>query len=347
MAKKKKASPLVYLISFSLFIGAIIVVFIGYWVFVKSNVAAQKRTHIYIPTDSTYTYLLNQLQQKKVLKDVWSFEVVAQIKELPYKIKSGHYVISPGMNNRQIVNLFRAGLQEPVKLIIYNIRTKEEFSGLVGKTLEVDSFLVLQTLNNDSFCKQWGLDTANILSHFIVDNYELWWNTPLDKFWKKMDAAYHQFWNSTRLQKAASLSLNEVQVTILASIVEKEAIFDKEMPTIAGVYLNRLKVGMPLQADPTLIFALRDFNARRVLNYHKEFDSPYNTYKYTGLPPGPICMPRQKSIDAVLNAEHHSYFYFCANPDMSGYSVFSKTYEEQMKVANHYRKKLNAMNINK
>lgn len=347
MAKKKKVSLLVYILFFSFLIAAIIIGYIGFWVFVKSNVASEKRTHIYIPTDSTYTFLLNQLQQKKVLQDVWSFEVVAQMKELPYKIKSGHYVIAPGMNNRQIVNLFRAGLQEPVKLIIYNIRTKEEFSGLVGRTLEADSTLVLQTLNTDTFCKQWGLDTANILSHFIVDNYELWWNTPLDKFWKKMDAAYHNFWSAERLQKAATLNMTVAQITTLASIVEKEAIFDKEMPTIAGVYLNRLKVGMPLQADPTLVFALRDFNARRVLNYHKEFDSPYNTYKNPGLPPGPICMPRQKSIDAVLNAEQHGYFYFCANPDLSGYSIFSKTYDEQMKVAARYRKKLDAMNINK
>ena len=132
---------------------------------------------------------------------------------------------------------------------------------------------------------------------------------------------------------------------ILASIVEKECMKDKELQTVAGVYLNRLKIDMPLQADPTLVFALRDFDAKRVTNYHKDYESPYNTYKHTGLPPGPICLPFKKSIDAVLNAEEHDYLYFCANPDMSGYSVFSRTLDEQNKVANLYRKKMNEMNI--
>lgn len=347
MAKKNKVSFILSFVALLFLVIAAAGTYLGFLIFFKPNVAAKQRTHIYIPSDSTYTYLLNQLQKKEVLQDVWSFEIVAQMKELPYKIKSGHYVISPQMNNRQIVNLFRAGLQEPVKLIIYNIRTKEEFSALVARSIELDSLSIIRQLNSDTFCNQFGLDTSNILSHFIVDNYELWWNTSLEGFWKKMDDTHNHFWNEERLQKAANLKMNEMEVTTLASIVEKEAIFDKEMPTIAGVYLNRLKIRMPLQADPTLVFALRDFSARRVLNYHKDFESPYNTYKNAGLPPGPICMPRKKSIDAVLNAEQHQYLYFCANPDMSGYSIFSKTYEEQMKVAALYRKKLNNMNIKK
>jgi len=317
----------------------------GYYVFAKPNVQGSKRIHIYIPTDSTYSNLLVQLQDKNAIQDIRSFEVVAQMKDLPYKIKSGHYVLSPGMNNRQIVNLFRAGLQEPVKLVIYNIRTKEEFAGLVGKTLELDSVFLLLQLNNDSFCKTLGLDTTTILTHFIVDNYELWWNTPFDKFMEKMAAANNRFWDEEKIAKANKLGLKNHEVITLATIVEKEAIFNKELPTIAGVYLNRLKIGMPLQADPTLVFALRDFTAKRVTNYHKDFESPYNTYLNTGLPPGPICMPRKISVDAVLNAEQHQYLYFCANPDMSGYSVFSKSYEDQMKVAARYRKKLDAMNI--
>ncbi|HRN93391.1 MAG: endolytic transglycosylase MltG [Chitinophagales bacterium] len=347
MAKNKKSFFLLRTLIFLFFITVVIGVYIGYTIFSKPNVAVEKRTHIYIPTDSTYTFLLNQLQEKQVLKEVWSFEIVAQLKELPYKIKSGHYVIAPGMNNRQVVNMFRAGLQEPVKLVIYNIRTKEEFSSLIGRTIEADSASAIEVLNSDTFCKQFKLDTANILAHFIVDNYELWWNTPLSGLWEKLNQAHDAFWNEERLQKAAALKMNENEIVTLASIVEKEAIFDKEMPTIAGVYLNRLKIKMPLQADPTLVFALRDFNARRVLNYHKDYSSPYNTYQNAGLPPGPICMPRKKSIDAVLNAEQHQYLYFCANPDMSGYSIFSKTYEEQMKVAAKYRKKLDAMNISK
>jgi UPF0755 protein len=345
MERKKSLFGFLWWWMFALSLAAAAALYFAFIILVQPNVAVQQRTHIYIPSDSTYTFLLNQLKEKKVLRYVWSFELVAQLKELPYKIKSGHYVISPGMNNRQIVNLFRAGLQEPVKLVIYNIRTKEEFSGLVGRTLEPDSAEIISFLNSQLFCKNYGLDTANILTHFIVDKYEFWWNTSLENFWKKMDVVHHRFWNKERIAKAEKLNLSKTQVTILASIVEKEAVYDKELPTIAGVYLNRLKIGMPLQADPTLVFALRDFTAKRVLKYHKEFDSPYNTYKNAGLPPGPICMPRQKSIDAVLNAEEHNYLYFCANPDMSGYSIFSKTYDEQMKIASQYRKKLDAMNI--
>ncbi|MCS6819231.1 MAG: endolytic transglycosylase MltG [Chitinophagales bacterium] len=345
MPRKKTLFPALVLAALVLAVLTIAALVSVYVIFLKPNVAAKKRTHIYIPTDSTYSYLITQLKQKEVLENLWSFELIAQIKELPYKVKSGHYVITPGMNNRQLVNMFRAGLQVPVKLIIYNIRTKEEFSGLIGRTLEIDSIQIIRALNSDSFCRKYGLDTNNILTHFITDNYELWWNSPAEKLWKKLDDAHRAFWNEDRIQKLSNLNLQKHQAVILASIVEKETFRDSEMPTIAGVYINRLKLGMPLQADPTLLFALRDFDARRVLNYHKDYDSPYNTYKYTGLPPGPICMPRKKSIDAVLQAEKHEYLYFCANPDMSGYSVFSKTYDEHQKVAALYRKKLNAMNI--
>jgi UPF0755 protein len=160
-----------------------------------------------------------------------------------------------------------------------------------------------------------------------------------------MEKAYLVFWNEERLAKAAALNMTPEKVTTLAAIVEREVIFDKEMTTVAGVYLNRINIGMPLQADPTLVFALKDFSARRVTNYHKEYDSPFNTYMYAGLPPGPICMPRKKSIDAVLNAEDHEFLYFCANPDLSGYSIFSKSYDNQIKVAAQYRKKMNEMKI--
>ncbi len=346
MAKKTKG-VLVLFITF-LFAGiAFTAAYLGYIIFQKPNIKASTPVHLYIPTDSTYTTLLLQLQQKNVIHDIWSFEIVAQLKELPYKLKSGHYVVRPGMNNREIVNMFRAGLQEPVKLIIYNIRTKEQFAGLIGRTLELDSTIIIGALNSDSFCKSLGLDTSTILTHFIVDNYEMWWNTPLSKFMERMSKTNEAFWNPERENKRKVLGLKKHEVVTLASIVEKEAIFNKELPTIAGVYLNRLKIGMPLQADPTLVFARRDFNAKRVTNFHKDFDSPYNTYKYSGLPSGPICMPRKISIDAVLNAEKHQFLYFCANPDLSGYSIFSKTYDEQMKVAAMYRKKLDAMNIRK
>lgn len=316
-----------------------------YWVAFMPNVNPAFKGGIKIPSGSTYEDVLNILEEKKVLKNTLGFDIISKLKKYPGKVKPGYYTFGKNLNNRQIVNILRAGLQTPVQLVVYNIRTKEDFAGLVGRTLELDSNALLAKLNDKKFCKEVGLDTATILTHFITDNYELYWNTSLESFISRMFSTYDDFWNDARRAKARQWGLTPSEATTLASIVEKEVIFDKEMPTVAGVYLNRLKIGMPLQADPTLVFALHDFSARRVTSYHKDFDSPYNSYKYPGLPPGPICMPRKKSIDAVLNAEQHNYLYFCANPDMSGYSIFSATYEEQQKIAAQYRKKLNAMNI--
>lgn len=332
------------IILFVLVTTAIITGSLAYWTFVNPNING-KRVTIKIPTGSSYTDVIEILRENKVLKDEFTFAFVSRLKNYDTHVLPGYYVFRKGMNNREIVNMLKFGWQTPVKLIIYNIRTKEEFSGLVGRNLEIDSNELLKKLNSESFCKQYGLDSNKIFSRFIVDNYEFYWNTSLEKFLAKMETAYNTFWNEERKAKANGLNLTPSQVTTLATIVEKEVIFDKEMVTVAGVYLNRLRIGMPLQADPTIVFALRDFDARRVTNYHKDFDSPYNTYMYAGLPPGPICMPRKKSIDAVLNAEAHQYLYFCANPDMSGYSIFSKSYEDQMKVASQYQKKLNQMNI--
>ncbi len=317
----------------------------GYYVFIEPNINSSKSISIKIHTGSTYEDVLHILKEHDVLKSEFSFDLVSQFKHYPENVKSGYYVFTAAMNNRQIVNMLRLGWQTPVTLVIYNIRTKEEFASLVGRTLELDSTQIISKLNDTSFCNPFHLDTATILTRFIVDNYECYWNVSQDKLFDKLNTAYNKFWNEERKAKAESLHLSSTEVTTLASIVEKEVIRDKELPTVAGVYLNRLKINMPLQADPTLVFALHDFDARRVTGYHKSFDSPYNTYKYAGLPPGPVCMPRKKSIDAVLNYEQHEYLYFCANPELNGYSLFSKTYDQQMKVAAQYRRKLNKLNV--
>jgi len=319
--------------------------FIAYRVLFAPNVNTNKNITVKIPTGSSYEEVIKILRERHVLKDEFTFHLVAKWKDYPDKIKSGNYLFTKGMNNREIVNMLRLGWQQPVKLVVYNIRTKEEFCGLVGRTIELDSNLLLDRINSTTFLTKYNTDTNKVISRFITDNYELYWNVSLDAFLDKMEKAYIMFWNEERLAKAAALNMTPEKVTTLAAIVEREVIFDKEMTTVAGVYLNRIKIGMPLQADPTLVFALRDFSARRVTNYHKEYDSPFNTYMYAGLPPGPICLPRKKSIDAVLNAEEHNFLYFCANPDLSGYSIFSKSYEDQMKVAAQYRKKMNEMKI--
>jgi UPF0755 protein len=316
----------------------------SYFLFVAPNIQG-KRAAVKIPTGSSYEDVLQILRKNKVLKNEFTFGLVSKWKKYPAHVKPGYYVFTGKMNNRQIVNILRLGLQTPVTFVIYNIRTKKEFAGLVGRTLELDSNKVLSQLNDPKFCKQYGLDTNKILSRFIADNYEFYWNTSFTGFMEKMDEAYKTFWNEERRTKAAALNLSPAEVTTLASIAEKEVIHEKELPTVAGVYINRMRIKMPLQADPTLVFATQDFDAHRINSTHKDFDSPYNTYMYAGLPPGPICIPWKRSIDAVLNYEEHKYLYFCANPDMSGYSIFSKTYQEQMEVAAQYRKKLDKMNV--
>ena len=317
----------------------------GYWVFLKNNIEPNdKRPSINIPTGATYKDVIALLLENEIVQNIVSFKVAAQFKHYQ-TVKPGHYVFTKVMNNREIVNMLQSGNQVPVKLVVYNILTKAAFAGLVGRTLEIDSTEFLATLNDSSFCARYDLDTNTILCRFIADNYELKWNTAIDALILRMNEGYEQFWNGKRKQQAESIGYSIADITTLASIVEKECMYDKELPTVAGVYLNRLKINMPLQADPTLKFAMHDFDAHRVTNKHKSYDSPYNTYLHSGLPPGPICMPKKKVIDAVLNAEQHDYIYFCANPDMSGYSIFSKTLDEQNRVATAYRKKLDEMKV--
>ncbi|MFN8276541.1 MAG: endolytic transglycosylase MltG [Chitinophagales bacterium] len=320
--------------------------FLGYVVFLQNNMApSSTRPVLNIPTGSDFNTVLQLMKERHLLKSTRTFACIAKWRGYDRAVKPGHYVFNRTMSNRELVNMLKSGNQTPVKLVIYNIRTPQEFAGLLGRTLELDSNDVLKHFSNPTFCNERGVDTDAVLSLFVTDNYELFWNVGWEGFLDKMEAARNRFWQGERMAKAAKLGLQQNEIVTLASIVEKECIFDKELPTVAGVYLNRLKIGMPLQADPTLLYALRDFSARRVWNYHKNYDSRYNTYLHAGLPPGPICTPRKKSIDAVLNYETHDYLYFCANPDLSGYSIFSKTLDEQNRVAKMYRDKVNKMGV--
>jgi UPF0755 protein len=332
---------LIYVLVF-LMIGAVAA---AYWILFENNIApSETRPSVNIPTGSGMDDMLQILINRGVLESMQTFKLAARIKGFK-TIKPGHYVFNKSMSNREIVNMLESGRQTPVKLVIYNIRTKEEFAGLVGRTLEIDSVAFLAKLNDPDFCNGYNLDTNNILCLFITDNYELKWNTNIIDLTNRMKGYYEKFWQGARRDKAKEMGYNTAQIMTLASVVEKECIFDKELSVVSGVFLNRLRIDMPLQSDPTLKYATRDFDAHRVTNYHKEFDSPYNTYKHNGLPPGPICMPKKKSIDAVLNSDTNDYIYFCANPDMSGYHVFSKTLLEQNRVAVEYRKKLNELKI--
>jgi UPF0755 protein len=261
------------------------------------------------------------------------------------RILPGRYRILNGMSNKELVVLLRSGRQEPVKLVFNNIRIRQQLASRVAAVLEADSASLMALLNDNAYLREFGLDSAGCLTLFIPNTYDFYWNTSADQFFRRMHREYQVFWNQGRKEKARRAALTRHQVSVLASIVEQETRQHDEKPLIAGVYINRYRKGLKLEADPTLVFALGDFSVRRVLSRYKEIDSPYNTYKYVGLPPGPICIPSIASIDAVLNYAEHPFLYFCARPDFSGYHVFAKSYNEHLANARRFHRELNRRNI--
>ncbi len=325
---------------------------VGYqlWVVImKPNTWTQdgQQSSVYVPTGSNFDDLKAILYSNGVVINRNTFEWLAGKKNLASHIYPGRYIVSDGMNNNELINLFRSGEQTPVRLTFNNIRTNKELAQVVSSQLEVDSSEVITLLNDSTFTRKFGFQPNTIISMFIPNTYEVYWNISGDDFMARMYTEYNSFWNTTRLEKAAAIGFSPVEISTLASIIDKETAKDDEKPAIAGVYLNRLKYGWRLQADPTIVYAWGDFSIRRVLNIHKQIDSPYNTYRYYGLPPGPICMPSIASIDAVLNREEHSYMYFCARDDFSGYHVFATTNAEHTINAEKYRRALDALNIRK
>lgn len=295
-----------------------------------------KPVSLYIPSNVDYQYVKDKIERLNVLKSNRAFDYLAKKTNYDDNVHAGRYVLTDGMTNQQLINMLRMGHQTPVKVVFNNMRTVEQLAGRISEQIEADSMSIITEINDDP-----NVDATV----FIPNTYEFYWNTDADDFVDRMEAEHNIFWNETRLQKAQAKNLTPREVSILASIVDKETTKTSEMPTIAGVYLNRLRKNWPLQADPTLVFALGDYNIHRVLDVHKNIDSPYNTYKYAGLPPGPICIPSIAAIDAVLNAESHKYFYFCAKDDLSGYHVFAKTITEHNRNAAKYRKALNKNKI--
>jgi UPF0755 protein len=310
----------------------------------SGNVSGEEK-YLYVHTGSRLDDLYREIDSKKILRDLPSFKEAAVKMDLATRLTPGRYKLNRGMNNRSLVNMIKAGNQEPVNLKYQNLRKKEDFAGYVSKQLEPDSSTFMKLLDSADLVKEYGFTSDNIYTMFIPNTYQMYWNTPAMEFFKKMNAEYHKFWNPERLKKAEALNLTPIQVSILASIVDGEAIYDKEMPTIAGLYLNRLSRGIRLQADPTVIFANNDFTVKRVTFQLLQIDSKYNTYKYAGLPPGPVMMPSIKALDAVLNRENNNYLYMCAKEDFSGYHNFAETKAQHEINANKYRQALNDRKI--
>ncbi len=305
----------------------------------------QESVVITIPKGSNYEYVTSKLSDAGILSSARRFHWVAVRKNYPERIMPGRYVIHHGMSNNQLINMLRLGEQQPVMLTFNNIRTEEDLAATISRQLEVDSLSIIRLLHNQELMENKGMDTLTGKLLFIPNTYEVYWNTSADQLLKRMHREYNSFWTDQRRARAAEIGLTSGEVGILASIVQSETKMDDEMARVAGVFMNRLRRNIPLQADPTIIFAHGDFSIRRVLNRHLTIDSPYNTYKYTGLPPGPVYLPEPRAIDAVLNYEEHDYLFFSAKPDFSGYHSFSETYSEHLANARRYRQALNERNI--
>lgn len=295
---------------------------------------------IIIPDSATFESIQKQLHEGQYVQDLISFSFLAKLMDYDEAVKPGRFTLHANMNNLEAIRFLRLGLQEPVKITFNNVRLIKDLSEKITRNLamtpqEFEAALIKFSMNNT-----YGFTKDNVLSMFIPNTYEVYYNISTEALMERMYSEFKIFWNAERTEKAKTLGFTPIEVSILASIVQAETVKSDEAPTIAGLYINRLKNGIPLQADPTLVFAVGDFSLKRVLDEHKEVESPYNTYKNAGLPPGPINMPEINSIDAVLNFAPSDYIYMCAKEDFSGRHNFSASYKEHMRNAERYQKAL-------
>lgn len=325
---------------------ALAAVFIGWKIF-GPTLSVPEGRYLYIATGSGYEDVQKELIEKKIVGSTTWFSMIAGRLDYPSNVKAGKYEITKGMSVFSLVRTLRNGKQTPVNLVITKLRTKEDFASLAGKKFEFDSTAFLEYLNNADSLKQYNLDTNTVLTAVFPDTYTYFWNTTPSKVFAKLREQYSTFWNQERVSKATAKGLTPQTAYIIASIVEEETNNNAEKGNIASVYMNRMAKGMRLGADPTVKFALRDFGLKRIYNKHLTVESPYNTYRVSGLPPGPICTPSKVTIDAVLNAAPTDYLFFVAKSDFSGQHSFAATYDEHLKLAKQYQKALDSLMLQK
>lgn len=329
-----------------LFIGAAVVgIYVAYILFVP-NISPKdtKKAFLFIPEQTSFEQLTNLLEKNASISNLASFKQVSTL--LRYnKVKPGRYEIKQGMNNFQLVRILRSGRQTPVRLTFNNIRTKEQLAGRLSSQLMADSTSILERMNDTAFLAKYELSPNTVVALFIPNTYEIFWNVTAEDIFERMHKEYQKFWTDERKAKAAAIPLTPVEVSTLASIVEEETNNKQDRPMVAGLYINRLKSDMPLQADPTLKFAVGDFALKRLTLKQILFISPYNTYRNHGLPPGPIRVASENGIDAVLNYAHHNYIYMCASEQLNGLHKFAATWDEHQANAKRYQEKLNQLNI--
>lgn len=300
---------------------------------------------VFIPSKANFDTVVNLLEREKVIIDRKSFITVAGWMKYPNRIYPGKYIIQAGQNNIDLVRFLRSGKQSSVKLIINNIKTKQDLILLICSKLETDSLILDSLLNDKFFLQKYELTPENSIAVFIPNTYQFYWNTDAIKLFERMIKEYKNFWNNNRMEKIKMLNRTPLEIITIASIVEQETTKQDEKTMIAGVYLNRLERNWKLQADPTVKFAMMQFDLQRVLIQHTLIESPYNTYLHEGLPPGPICLPEITTIDAVLNYQGHNYMYFCAKEDFSGYHNFAITLHQHLSNARKFQQSLNKNRI--
>ena len=334
----KQVNPKYYLVAavvcLILLLGAI------YHCYLADFSKSDSTQYVYIDNDDTQDSVSAKLKPIASNVSLMAFNTLARSTNYGSHIKTGRYAIPPHVNTLTIFRNIKNGHQEPVRLTIPESRTMDRLAGALSRKLMLDSTVVAILLNDNDFCAKQGYDTATIPSMFVPDTYEVYWNTPLENLMARLKKEHDRFWNANRIAKAQALGLTPEEVCTVASIIDEETANNAEKPMIAGMYLNRLKKGMPLQADPTVKFALK-----RIYHDMLKFDSPYNTYKNVGLPPGPIKIASVAGIDAVLNRVDHEYLYMCAKEDFSGTHNFAKTYQEHLRNAAKYAKALNERGI--
>jgi len=333
-------------------IGLVVAAYFAYYVystmFVPNTAFSNNEAYVYIESDADYNKVRESLMP--LLKDIKTFDALAKRKKYVNNIKAGKYIIKKDMTNNDIINSIRSN-NIPVKVSFNNQNSLELLAGRIANQIEVDSLSLLNAFNDTVFLEETGFNEATALGMYIPNSYEFFWNTSAENFRKRMLTEYNKFWNDSRLEKAKKANLKPDEVIALASIVQEESKQKSEQPRVAGVYINRLKNNWTLDADPTLKFAAyklpkyKNTVIKRVLNVHKEINSPYNTYKNAGLPPGLIVMPDISAIDAVLNYEKHSYFFFVVDAKKPGYHKFSKTIAQHNQYAREYHRYLNQQGI--
>ena len=320
----------------------VIIILFATWKFFGPAVSNPDKKYLFIKTGSGYEDVKNDLIDSKLLNSTFWFNTAASI--MHYKtVKPGRFKIDQGTSLVSMIRMLKNGRQSAVKLVITRLRTKEDLARKIGLNFEPDSAAVSLFLNTPDSIAKYHLDTNTVMTAIIPDTYTILWNTSFPKIFRTLKIAEERFWNATRKGQAANLHLSPDKVYILASIVEEETNMEQDKGKVASVYMNRLNSGMRLAADPTVKFALKQFALKRIMNKQTQFNSPYNTYTTSGLPPGPICTPSMKTIDAVLNAPATPYLFFVAKPDRSGYSNFVSSYEEHRKYATIYQHWLDSL----